>query len=142
MKNNLNFIMIIFDMDSQTVNFMHQGKINLKTKLSYKCFKTKKDVYAFRPQSLEEFLELLNYTQISFEPSLPSPRFVIRQVSPLRGEDYDLAFDFLLSAFTRKFDENNDLKETFYNDCKKIEQNKIKDMLERFGAFDDELEWN
>ena len=125
-KEFLNFEMIIYDQDSNTINFMYVGKPDLLTRMKYKTIQTSIYNYAFRPRNLKEFLMFLNCTKVEYSHGLGRTDFSIVRVSPLGDGAYIYPFDHLIFRFMNKYNNATaEIKNSFTREAFNIRRKKI-----------------
>ena len=117
--------MIICNGDNGDTNFIHTGKISLLDRFNYKCHGFGQRMYAFTPRDTSEFLEFLTQTHLG--ERTPNGKFgVVSSIAkPSTGETYNVAFEHVLSHFSKGLNLTSAEYDSFIKDAINIRDKKV-----------------
>ena len=127
-NKTLKFMHIIYNQDTETIAFVHLGKPTIKARLKHNSApcNQKRNNYAFKPRTIEEFLFFLENTELAPSRNYNDFSFKCFRVRP---------FNWVATRFASKFIDSPDNLRLFIHRCNLIKQEKlnkpIKNAIER-----------
>ena len=130
MENQLKFMHIIYNQDTESIAFIHLGKPTLKDRIKYNCepCNRSRNNFAFKPRSIEEFLLFLENTELTPSRNYSDLSFKCFRVRPSKEIEDELPFNWLATRFSTKFFNSPDKLRIFINRCNAIKQEKLNEI--------------